>query len=96
MWLHVNIVNDHAQHLYKAAGFDIKSQDKWYHILSRKRYLMQKSLPARPPQKQAAGLTVTGGAVRSTDGVFVWDVESDAPAAVIPTTPPLDGSEHDT
>ena len=93
MWLHVNIVNSHAQNLYRAAGFDIQSQDKWYHIFSRKRYLMNKALLPRARQRPAASLTVTGGAVRKDDGVFVWDVASDAPAAVIPTELPPDISD---
>ena len=78
LWLHVDIINSQAQHLYKQAGFDIKSQDGWYYIVGRKRYLMQKPLPLiQKAVKEAASLTVTGGSVRNSDGVFVWDVQAD-------------------
>ena len=39
---------------------------------------MQKPLPlVQKAVKEAASLTVTGGSVRNSDGVFVWDVQAD-------------------
>lgn len=74
IWLHVDVVNKQAQKLYMGSGFAIKSQDSWYYILGRKRYLMQKTLPERQPQAPSDNTSVAGGSVRS-DGVFVWDVQ---------------------
>ena len=54
---------------------------------------MNKALLPRTRRKAAAGLAVTGGAVRRNDGVFVWDVASDAPAVAIPTELPSDTSD---
>ncbi len=85
MWLHVDIINKQAQQLYTGSGFGIKSQDSWYYILGRKRYLMQKALQDRSRQRkvQEGDLNITGGSVRGTDGVFVWDVQPDSDASVV-------------
>ena len=72
----MDIINTQAQKLYMGSGFGIKSQDSWYYILSRKRYLMQKALPERQSMALSKGSKVAGGSVRS-DGVFVWDVQPD-------------------
>lgn len=98
LWLHVDVINDQAQSLYKDAGFDIQSRDGWYYIVGRKRYLMQKALPVVQKQTSVAtNLTVTGGSVRNADGVFVWDVKSDDVAA-IPTDVNSESidSDHET
>lgn len=58
---------------------------------------MQKALPLIQKQtKDASRMTVTGGSVRNADGVFVWDVKPDEPAAVIPTGLASDSSDSDT
>lgn len=72
----MDIINKQAQKLYMGSGFGIKSQDSWYYILSRKRYLMQKALPERQVRALNNSTSVAGGSVRS-DGVFVWDVQPD-------------------
>lgn len=77
IWLHVDIVNKQAQTLYLGSGFGINSQDSWYYILGRKRYLMQKPLPERQIRTLSDATKVAGGSVRS-DGVFVWDVQPDS------------------
>lgn len=91
MWLHVDIINKQAQSLYVGSGFGIKSQDSWYYILSRKRYLMQKALPERHSRGrvQNGRQDVAGGSVRGSDGVFVWDVQpdSDSTASAMQTSP---------
>lgn len=73
----MDIVNKQAQTLYMGSGFSINSQDSWYYILSRKRYLMQKALPERQNRALSDRTKVAGGSVRS-DGVFVWDVQPDS------------------
>lgn len=96
LWLHVDVINDQAQSLYKDAGFNIQSQDGWYYIVGRKRYLMQKALPVVQKQTSVAtNLTVTGGSVRNADGVFVWDVKSDD-LAVVPTDLNSESTDTDT
>ena len=72
----MDIINKQAQKLYMGSGFGIKSQDSWYYILSRKRYLMQKALPERQQRGLSNTSKVAGGSKRS-DGVFVWDVQPD-------------------
>ena len=72
----MDIINKQAQKLYMGSGFGIQSQDSWYYILSRKRYLMQKALPERQQTASSNSTRVAGGTVRS-DGVFVWDVQPD-------------------
>ena len=72
----MDIINKQAQKLYMGSGFDIQSQDSWYYILSRKRYLMQKALPERQQTASSNRTRVAGGTVRS-DGVFVWNVQPD-------------------
>ena len=89
IWLHVDMINKQAQALYLGSGFNIKSQDSWYYVLSRKRYLMQKALKQRQSREQAQRqkLNVAGGSVRGSDGVFVWDVQQhvDADSNAVPT-----------
>lgn len=85
IWLHVDIVNKQAQDLYLGSGFGIKSQDGWYYILGRKRYLLQKALPDKSSQRtaQQTDLASAGGSVRGSDGVFVWDVQPDSDGTVV-------------
>ena len=90
----MDIINSQAQQLYKEAGFSIRSQDSWYYIIGRKRYLMQKALPLL--QKQSRDLTVTGGSVRNADGVYVWDVQPNESAAVPRSGPVSDSADSDT
>ncbi|KAL3151350.1 hypothetical protein ABBQ38_013183 [Trebouxia sp. C0009 RCD-2024] len=76
IWLHVDVINQQAQELYMGSGFAIRSQDSWYYILGRKRYLMQKALPERQSRASNNEMTGAGGSLRS-DGVFVWNVQPD-------------------
>ena len=61
------------------------SQDGWYYILGRKRYLLQKALPDKSSQRtaQQTDLASAGGSVRGSDGVFVWDVQPDSDGTVV-------------
>lgn len=91
MWLHVDLINKQAHQLYLGSGFSIKSQDSWYYIIGRKRYLMQKALPDRTSRRRAqtAGVATAGGSVRGSDGVFVWDVQPSSPdssASIVQTS----------
>ena len=80
MWLHVDVINKQAQALYMGSGFAIRSQDSWYYILGRKRYLMQKALPERESRALDNEMKVSGGSVRP-DGVFIWNVQPDVDAS---------------
>lgn len=83
MWLHVDIINERAQKLYKGAGFGIHSQDPWYYVLGRKRYLMRKDLPGRLQSPNSANSSAFAqGSLRSSDGVYIWDVESKSNSSV--------------
>lgn len=92
MWLHVDLINKQAQQLYLGSGFSIESQDSWYYVIGRKRYLMQKALPDRTSRRRAqtADVATAGGSVRGSDGVFVWDVQpsssSDSSASIVQTS----------
>lgn len=72
----MDVINKQAQELYMGSGFAIRSQDSWYYILGRKRYLMQKALPDRQSRASNQEMNGAGGSVRS-DGVFVWNVRPD-------------------
>ena len=83
MWLHVDIINERAQKLYKRSGFGIHSRDPWYYVLGRKRYLMWKDLPSRQQSANSANSSaVAQGSVRSSDGVYIWDVQSKSTSSV--------------
>ncbi|QDZ21906.1 N-acetyltransferase domain-containing protein [Chloropicon primus] len=49
-WLHVGVVSDGAQSLYKGLGYSQKGVDPWYYVLE-KRYLYCKELPLPPNSK---------------------------------------------
>lgn len=70
--MHFDLGNDAAEALYLSRGFVLERKDPEWRIWPKRQSLLSKQLAPWTPHTRSSVAAVSG-AVRPSDGVFVWE-----------------------